>query len=97
MVRLAFRFFTAAGAIALSSVTVAINSAGDPPAGQADSVDTTEALAEVYWSERTGRLPPNRPVTTKPTPKKSRQTPPAEGRSGEESLPVITLPGGRSR
>ncbi len=76
---------------------IAVDTADDPPAGHTRSESSAAALAEAYWSERSGRLPPNRPVITRPTPEQSSHRPPVEGESGGGNAAVITVPGGRRR
>jgi hypothetical protein len=87
---------TAVGAWALAGAA----SAGLPPAGpqseRVRSAESAAALAEAYWSDRTGRLPPNRPVTVRPPPERSRYTPADPARGGRNDQPAVALPGRRS-
>ncbi len=86
---------TAAGAWALARAA----SAGLPAAAQPEqprSAESAAALAEAYWSDRTGRLPPNRPVTVRPPPERSRHAPTDPARGGRDDRPAVALPGRRS-
>ena len=60
-----------------------------------DGIDPAEALAAAYWSDRTGQLPPNRPITKRPTPDKSRHMPPNLHERDRLSPAAPSLPAGR--
>ena len=60
-----------------------------------DAIDPSEALAAAYWSDRTGQLPPNRPITKRPVPDKSRHMPPKLHNGQGRSPAAPSLPAGR--
>lgn len=87
---------TAAGAWALAGAASAGLPAAAPQPEQPRSAESAAALAEAYWSDRTGRLPPNRPVTVRPPPERSRHAPTDPARGGRDDQPAVALPGRRS-
>ena len=97
MVRLSYRLLAAVGASALAGALFATPPATDPPSERNDSADSVESLAEAYWSDRAGRLPPNRPVTVRPAPQRSRHASPGPGQGRRPVHPEITVPASRSR
>ena len=94
MVKLRYRLIAADVASMTIGTVVASPPAVTSGSGQGPTPESTEALARAYWSDRAGRLPPNRPVTIRPAPQWSRHQP-AEAGPGNELRPLeITLPAG---
>jgi hypothetical protein len=95
MGKLSSVFITAVGVLALSASALPDSPHSHSQDSPKEDRKSAAALAGAYWFDRTGRLPPNRPVTTKPTPKKSFHSPPAYGRSRKQDPLQITLPAGK--
>lgn len=97
MVKLPHRTIAAALASVIAGSVYASPPSPDPASEPGPPTDSVAALAAAYWSDRAGRLPPNRPVTVRPVPQRSRHTPPPRGRGGRHPSPTITLPGSGRR
>jgi hypothetical protein len=96
MVRSSLFLYMGAAALVASAATLATGTRDTLAESTQAPVSSVEAMAAAYWSDRSGQLPPNRPVTKRPVPEKTRGTPPGQTVYRQKSRAVSTLPAGRT-
>ncbi len=68
---------------------------GTPASGAAGNASAAQ-MAEAYWLERSGDLPPYRPVIVLTPPRQASHSPPSAAHEPAQDVPGVTVPAGRA-